>query len=353
VLGIAAGRVSPGALEILCRMGTIEEFRSAAVDAMRMGNIPISAERLRRVVEAEAERVRRTRDSGRLAAVWSAEKAKVSPQGPTRVYVGADGVMVSAVTQAEKDKRRRQQEIRRKEREKTGVGNRQPLPPPRPGHDEYSKEIKIGVFYDAAKEHKQVFATEGKPEAFGALLKQHGLLIGFAKAAETLGLADGAKWIVNQFFAVFLSLHAMLLDFFHFAEHMHEAARICLGETEAARQWATARLEEAKHQGVSAVLEAIAALQKKMRSARKLESLRKLREYIEPRREMMDYPAALAKGWDIGSGPTEAECKSLTLRLKRPGMKWDPDHAAGIMNLKAMYESGQARDYWRQRRRAA
>ena len=37
-----------------------------------------------------------------------------------------------------------------------------------------------------------------------------------------------------------------------------------------------------------------------------------------------------------GSGPTEAMCINLTLRLKRTGMKWDPDNAAAIMNLVAL-----------------
>jgi hypothetical protein len=61
---------------------------------------------------------------------------------------------------------------------------------------------------------------------------------------------------------------------------------------------------------------------------------------------MLDYRGALARGWDIGSGPTEAMCKNLTLRLKRSGMKWDRDNAAAMMNLLAMYESGQAKTYW-------
>lgn len=46
-------------------------------------------------------------------------------------------------------------------------------------------------------------------------------------------------------------------------------------------------------------------------------------------------------------------CKTLTLRLKRPGMKWDRDHAAAMMNLQAMYESGQAPEYWKRARNAA
>jgi hypothetical protein len=90
------------------------------------------------------------------------------------------------------------------------------------------------------------------------------------------------------------------------------------------------------------VLAAIAALGKKVRAKDKRDSLRLLRQYILERWEMVDYPQALAKGWDIGSGPTEAACKNLTLRLKRTGMKWGADHAAGMMNLIALRDTAYA-----------
>ena len=38
--------------------------------------------------------------------------------------------------------------------------------------------------------------------------------------------------------------------------------------------------------------------------------------------------------------------KAMTMRLRGPGMKWDLDHAAGLMELKATYASGQAAAYW-------
>ena len=61
---------------------------------------------------------------------------------------------------------------------------------------------------------------------------------------------------------------------------------------------------------------------------------------------MLDYPGALAKGWDIGSGPTEATCKTLTARLKGSGMRWDAANAEAIMGLEALSQSGQWNLYW-------
>jgi hypothetical protein len=146
----------------------------------------------------------------------------------------------------------------------------------------------------------------------------------------------------------------ILLDFYHLAEHVHATARCCLGEGQAARSWAHDRLAEAKRSDVTGMLSAIAELEKRSRSPTKKQSLRGLRNYLEQRRDMLDYAQALAEGWDIGSGPTEATCKTLTLRLKRPGMKWDRDNAAAMMNLLALRESGQWDAYWdRESRRAA
>ncbi|HWE94588.1 MAG TPA: hypothetical protein VG269_11545, partial [Tepidisphaeraceae bacterium] len=42
------------------------------------------------------------------------------------------------------------------------------------------------------------------------------------------------------------------LDSYHLAQHVHEAARCCLGEGEAARAWAGARLKDVKQGGAKA-----------------------------------------------------------------------------------------------------
>ena len=355
--GIDAGRVSPGARQVMCRLGMTEDFANPAVDARRVGNIPVCRERLRQVVEAEAAAVTAARHAGRVPAAWAAADAVVDPArpgvGPTRVYEGTDGVMAPTVTQREKDVRRKAHAVRRQRRSAAGVGNARELAPARPGADLGYKEMKIGVFYDQAKGRRHAFATGSDGDAYGPLLKGYARQVGFDRAGEQLSLVDGAKWIARQVCGALPTPHSFLLDFFHMAQHVHAAAKACLGDTPAARAWAAERLAEVKASAAAPVLAAIDALRKRARSTAKLKALDGLRQYLADRLEMLDYRTALARGWDVGSGPTEAMCKTLTLRLKRPVMKWDRDHAAGMMNLQAMYESGQADIYWSQCRAAA
>jgi hypothetical protein len=351
--GVEQSNVTPGARQLCCLMAIGQDFDQAGRDLSRVGGLSVGRERLRQITEIEGKRARQARDAGDLPAAWSASEAKL-PDGQSRVYGGVDGVMAPTVTQVEKDKRRQNHITRRQQRGKTGVGNTKQLPPPKPGTDEKFKEMKIGVFYDQDKTRRHAFATEKLSGDFGPLLAHHAKQIGFERADQTLCLFDGAPWIYRQVCLALLCLQAILLDFYHLAEHVHATARLCLGEGQAARAWAHERLTEAKRSDMAALLAAITTLEKMVRSPLKKKNVRGLRNYIEERREMLDYAHALNQGWDIGSGPTEATCKTLTLRIKRPGMKWDRDNAAAMMNLLAMRESGQWDIYWnRQTRRVA
>jgi hypothetical protein len=64
---------------------------------------------------------------------------------------------------------------------------------------------------------------------------------------------------------------------------------------------------------------------------------------------MMDYAACRAKGWDIGSGPTESLCRTMTARLKGSGMRWDPRNAEAMLGLTALHDSREWDAYWRQK----
>ena len=68
---------------------------------------------------------------------------------------------------------------------------------------------------------------------------------------------------------------------------------------------------------------------------------------------MFKYPEFLAKGRQIGSGPTEAMCKTTTRRLKGSGMRWDGPNAEAVMTLAGLDQSDAWKDYWRIRLKQA
>lgn len=74
-------------------------------------------------------------------------------------------------------------------------------------------------------------------------------------------------------------------------------------------------------EGAAGLLVKIHETRKAVRSRPKRQTLKALEQYVAKRAEMMDYPTFRACGFDIGSGPTEAFCKTLISRLKGSGMR--------------------------------
>lgn len=280
-------------------MEVVQDFKQAAEDLYAIAVIRVSAEWLRQIVEAEGRRIMEARLSGVLDPGWSAGDVD-------RVYVGVDGVMVRGITETEKNKRRRQHEVRRKEREQAGIANTKPLPYPSRGTTEAFKEMRIGLFHDQSKTRVFTFATQENHAGFGRLLERHASRLALEQSPTLVSITDGAPWIRNRILEQLPYIHAMLLDFYHLSEHIWDTAKCCLGESDEVGRWAKDQLKEIKHVGPAGVLAAIAALSKKVRSTRKKKALRLLRSYLRERWEMVDYRRALTRGWDIGSGPTEA-----------------------------------------------
>ena len=105
-LGIAQDRYSPGVREMCCREAAGSDFRQAAEDLERVGQIALTHEMLRRVVEAEGRHAVSGQQAGVLGPTWTAADCRTSPRQPTCVLTGADGVKVPLVREAEKAKRR-------------------------------------------------------------------------------------------------------------------------------------------------------------------------------------------------------------------------------------------------------
>jgi hypothetical protein len=158
---------------------------------------------------------------------------------------------------------------------------------------------------------------------------------------------DGSPWIRNQIERQSLPLDALGLDFYHLADNVHKARRIAFGEEDKAGEtWAGDILHTFKHDGYEAGWQKLVAWRTTLRGPAKRKAADTLIGYVTERRDMILYPEFAAKGWQIGSGPTEATCKTLTARIKGSGMRWDPTNAEAIMALEALSQSGMWKDYW-------
>jgi hypothetical protein len=70
--------------------------------------------------------------------------------------------------------------------------------------------------------------------------------------------------------------------------------------------------------------------------------------YFNNHRHQMDYPGFLAEGLPIGSGVTEAACKTLVKhRLCASGMRWKDKGAKIVLSLRALTHTvGRWAQFW-------
>ncbi|HEX7680004.1 MAG TPA: hypothetical protein VF713_17880 [Thermoanaerobaculia bacterium] len=138
-----------------------------------------------------------------------------------------------------------------------------------------------------------------------------------------------------------------VVDFFHAAEHLSDALAAAYGDgsIEARRRFADLRhvlLEE--EGGVGTVIRSLIYLRDKHpRSKRIATEL----AYFRKRRQRMRYAEMRAQGLPIGTGVTEAACKTLvTQRLKQSGMRWGHKGGQAILNLRGWAQSERFDQAW-------
>lgn len=336
--------MSVGVREIACRLnGDGKNFDKTAENLGRAAQIFSSGETLRVLIENEGRQVLKSQQSGTLPLPWSVDDCKADATSPSRIYLGSDGVMVPMVTDVEKKKRR--QKIKEKRRRRGRKAK--PLPKAKPGADQKYKEFKIVALYDDTQAHRLVAGTKGNCVEAGRLMRQQAARIHLDQADEKIGNVDGSPWIRNQIEQQSLPLDALGLDFYHLAENVHKARRIVYGEEdEAGETWAGDTLHTFKHDGCEAGWQSLLAWRTTLRGPAKRRTADSLLGYVSERRDMILYPEFTEKGWQIGSGPTEATCKTLTARLKGSGKRWQPTNAESLMALESLAQSGLWKDYW-------
>jgi hypothetical protein len=338
--------ISVGTRELCCRLNAdARSFKKTAENLRKAAGIAISWEHLREVVEEDGRRALKLAESGALAPVWKATECKVqTPQGRevTRVYLGTDAFTMPLITDGEKRQRRRKVNQKRQKRGRKA----RKLPPVKKGADQRFKEAKVGVFYDQTMAHRQVSVTRGNCEAAGRMIRRDAERLDFHLADERVGNIDSGPWAIRQI-DKHLDMTATGLDFYHLGGNVHQGRRITFGEEDKTGEaWAGQMLHTVKHEGYEPFWEGLIEWRKGKRGIKRREADR-LIHYVSDRREMIRYPEFIAKGWQIGSGPTESQCRLVPDRVKGSGMRWDADNAEAVMALEAMEQSNQWSEYWK------
>jgi hypothetical protein len=180
--------------------------------------------------------------------------------------------------------------------------------------------------YTAALAGKAAFAP-----ALWALAVEHDL----PTAKESCVCADGAAWIWNvadEYFPV----SRQIVDWFHAAQHLAQAAGTLYPDDEPKRQrWLKRQREQLYLGNIEAVMTALEAA-----------GLSGDVGYFREHQRRMQYLEFREEGYPIGSGTVESAVKQFKQRLTGPGMRWDAHAAERMVILRAAVLSNDFDALW-------
>jgi hypothetical protein len=134
-----------------------------------------------------------------------------------------------------------------------------------------------------------------------------------------------------------------VVDYYHASERVWALGELLFGKGRAAWSWSR-KMQKwlLKPGGVNRVLHSAAAYRDRYGlKGNKLQEFRKAYAYLRRRMRHMRYAEYRRLGVPLGSGVTEAGCKTIyTQRLKLSGMRWQKAGAQTILNLRVVELSG-------------
>ncbi len=319
--------MSPGLMPLVCLAGTLLPFADAAEDVLRrFAGVRVSTSTVLRCTEGAGERLRAQHKEGRMVQPTQAEPKWTGPRdaGQPAAYVGLDAFSVPM----------------------QGAG----------ASKAEHRMLYTALLYTPQKEHTR-YLVDFELDDLAAQVRSQAGALGITQVSQLIAVTDGGNGLEEALQRHLADNLTTILDWYHAAEHLSDFAKVWHARDEEARQqW----LEQAQgilyEQGGEALLMALQALALPPRTAAEVrEELRKLIGFFENNRHRTDYPSYRQKGWDIGSGPTEAGCKIIGERLKGSGMRWVEDGAATVAALRALYVSGGKvwDGFWAQPHRSA
>jgi len=201
-------------------------------------------------------------------------------------------------------------------------------------------------------------ATMGKTEAFGKLVHVEAERRGLRQATIVLVMGDAGNWIDPLSRRERLHDHR-IVDYYHAAEHLYEAARASLGkDTVEAEALAQQLKDHLWHGRLNEIIATLKTHADRLGPPQDSDGPNHPRRvvgnnvgYFEKHRHHMDYPKYRRNGWPIGSGVTESAVKQFNKRVKGTEQFWSEPGVETILSLRALWLSQDDRwtSYWTNR----
>lgn len=208
--------------------------------------------------------------------------------------------------------------------------------------------VTVHVFDDDGQMCSDVLYEVCIDHADGVLKMLTGLLrmLGAHKAAEVVFISDGASWIWQRLDKVVKDSGICpnrvryILDFYHAAEHIHDALKACKDVGEEERKAEFGRMKGLllnEEWGAEMVIAELKARARGRRAKPINKEIRFLSTYIEH----MEYFKHRKASRPIGSGVVESAVRRvINLRFKSASMAWREDNLEPLLYLRAILKAG-------------
>ncbi len=212
--------------------------------------------------------------------------------------------------------------------------------------------LYVGLLYTPDKRHT-VYRTGFDFEQVAARLRASAAVFGLCRAQTLVALTDGGNGLGQVLRQSFHAGVHIVLDWYRVVEKLHALAGLWHSrDPTATASWAQQAKDLLWRGGGQALRQLREHVLPAGASVKMVERHRQLCGYLGSNVHRLDYPAYRARGWDVGSGPTEAGCKVMSGRLKGTGMRWCVGHTEPVAALRALYASDEGLwdAFWQQRR---
>jgi hypothetical protein len=349
-LGMCADRVSMGLISLASRIATKISFaQTALVTKLFLGHSP-STEVIQRAVLG----------MGMHAVRFQNSPPVIEGDGEVMV-IQIDGKAAPQATDGELEKRRgkrRKRQLEQSARHRGRAKRKRSGPTVRRAKGDKSKNGKVAhvvVVYTLRREgkslvgpvNKRVFASfRPKRAAFETAIAE-AMRRGFGPdSGKTVQLVTDGDRDLSRLKEEYLPHAEHTIDVMHVIEYIWKAGHLLFGEgTVETKEWVEARKEELYTGRVSCVLRELTRKMNQtsssIRGREKKSKLKRIREYIEHRKQNMNYANLQERDLEIGSGSVEGAVNNVIgKRFDQGGMRWIKGRAEALLQLRCIEING-------------